>query len=68
MYYLSGKFTWGAKDFSHSAQNVTFHIEGEAGVPVLRAELDEDNTRSPNINLSEHIENVGGKFQYKAEC
>lgn len=52
--------------FSQSAQGAHFAIEGGASVPVLRAELRNENGEyfSRDVNLSERIENHNGRFVY----
>ncbi|KAK4464388.1 Cyanovirin-N [Cladorrhinum samala] len=62
----NGNFDWGGVNFSHSAQNISFSIEGADGVPVLRAELAdaEGNYHARDINLSECIGNNNGNFSY----
>ncbi|KAI9929086.1 hypothetical protein ASPWEDRAFT_103856 [Aspergillus wentii DTO 134E9] len=63
----NGHFQWGGKDFSQTARNVHFGIEGGASVPVLRAEL-----RTPNgdwvgadVNLDERVINNNGQFEFQ---
>jgi hypothetical protein len=34
-----GHFQWGGENFSHTAANTFFDIEGGASVPILRAGL-----------------------------
>lgn len=54
-------------DFSSSAENVTFSIEGGGQVPVLRADLKdvEGNYHHRDINLAERIENNDGRFEFR---
>lgn len=53
-------------NFSHSAEEITFSIEGDDAVPVLRANLatSEGNTSSADINLGERIQNIDGAFVF----
>lgn len=53
-------------NFSHSAENISFSIEGGAGVPVLRAYLKNlDGEAVPaDINLAERIGNNDGRFEF----
>lgn len=53
-------------DFSHSAENVTFSIEGGGAVPVLRTFLRSRDGEefSRDVNLAERIENHNGQFVY----
>lgn len=61
-----GKFEWGGENFSHSAENVSFSIEGGASVPVLRADLRtvDGQLVHGDINLAERIENQNGVFVF----
>ncbi|KAA8893582.1 Cyanovirin-N [Sphaerosporella brunnea] len=61
-----GHFEWGGVDFSTSAQNVRYSIEGGGAVPVLRAELQtaDQNWRPADVNLAERIENINGRFEF----
>ncbi|KAE9969333.1 hypothetical protein BLS_005414 [Venturia inaequalis] len=54
------------KGFSGSCQNCSFSVEGGAAVPVLRAELrDQDGNFQPrDINLAERIGNNNGQFVF----
>ncbi|KAK1758821.1 Cyanovirin-N [Echria macrotheca] len=63
----NGNFEWGGSDFSHSAEEVTFSIEGDESVPVLRARLRnmEGNAEWRDVNLSERITNQGGSFVFQ---
>ena len=53
-------------NFSETAGNVHFRIEGDGEVPVLRAELQNVDGRPvpADINLSERIENDNGNFVF----
>ncbi|KAK0705748.1 Cyanovirin-N [Apiosordaria backusii] len=59
-----GIFSWGGENFSHSAQGITFAMEGD-GVPILRAGLTNLNgdVNWHDVNLAERLTNAGGKFQ-----
>lgn len=61
-----GMIHWDGANFSHSAENVTFSIEGGGSVPVLRAFLRsiDGEEFSRDVNLSERIENHDGRFVY----
>ncbi|RDI76299.1 hypothetical protein Vi05172_g13718 [Venturia inaequalis] len=62
----NGNFSWGGQSFSGSCQNCSFSVEGGAAVPVLRAELrDQDGNFQPrDINLAERIGNNNGQFVF----
>ena len=62
----NGHFEWNGVNFSHTAENIRFSIEGGAGVPVLRADLKNlDGEANPaDINLAERIGNNEGKFEF----
>ncbi|KAK6956651.1 hypothetical protein Daesc_001930 [Daldinia eschscholtzii] len=62
----NGRFEWGGVNFSETAQNVSFSIEGGASVPVLRAELQnlDGEWVGADINLGERISNDNGRFQF----
>ncbi|TGZ82086.1 Cyanovirin-N [Ascodesmis nigricans] len=61
-----GNFEWGGENFSQSAENISFSIEGGGEVPVLRADLRdcEGNYHHRDINLSERVENIDGRFEF----
>lgn len=63
---LAGVFSWEGQNFSGSAQNISFNIEGE-NIPVLRAELNdgEGNWVARDINLGEKLENNNGQFSVR---
>lgn len=54
-------------NFSESAEDVHFSIEGDDEVPVLRATLQTEDGDSveADINLSEHVVNDNGQFVYQ---
>ncbi|RAL63032.1 hypothetical protein DID88_004117 [Monilinia fructigena] len=62
----NGMIHWDGENFSHSAENVTFSIEGGAQVPVLRSFLRsiDGEEFSRDVNLAERIENHDGQFVY----
>jgi hypothetical protein len=61
----AGHFQWDGVNFSESAEDVHFAIEGGGEVPVLRARLANVNGeyQDADVNLSERIINVDGQFQ-----
>jgi hypothetical protein len=63
---LKGSFRWNGVNFSESADDITFSIEGGDAVPVLRATLTnmEGNGVDANINLGERIQNIDGAFVF----
>jgi len=65
-----GSFEWGAQDFSGSAQEISFSLEGADNVPVLRAQLQDadGNWEWRDVNLAERIGNRGGCFNYGTFC
>ncbi|KAH7138491.1 Cyanovirin-N [Dendryphion nanum] len=62
----NGYFVWDGENFSESAQDVQFSIEGDGEVPVLRAVLSDadGNQETRDINLGERISNNNGNFEY----
>jgi hypothetical protein len=54
-------------NFSHSAEDINFTIEGDDSVPILRAGLFnmEGALEYRDINLSERIGNVDGNFEFR---
>lgn len=62
----TGRFEWGGVNFTESAENVTFSIEGGGAVPVLRANLRnaEGNSQGADVNLSERVENDNGNLVF----
>ncbi|KAL2196677.1 CVNH domain-containing protein [Corynascus similis CBS 632.67] len=62
----NGQFEWGGVNFSDSAEEVTFSLEGDDSVPVLRATLldVEGNRVMADINLAERISNENGEFVF----
>lgn len=53
-------------DFSDTAENVRFGIEGGASVPVLRARLKKLNGEwvDADVNLAERVKNEDGRFVF----
>jgi len=62
-----GVLQWEGVNFSESAEDVHFSIEGDDEVPVLRATLQTEDGDSveADINLSEHVVNDNGQFVYQ---
>jgi hypothetical protein len=54
-------------NFSESAEDISFELEGDDSVPILRAGLaDMDgNIVSRDINLAERIGNNDGNFDFR---
>ncbi|KAM0191952.1 hypothetical protein ACHAPI_008672 [Fusarium lateritium] len=68
-YYIGnndGAFYWGGEGFSGSASDVTFDLEGDDSVPVLRAYLNpvDGDPVEANVNLAECIGNDNGTLVY----
>ncbi|RMJ20230.1 hypothetical protein BHE90_004778 [Fusarium euwallaceae] len=61
-----GVLTWGGQNFSEYSEEISFDLEGDDGVPVLRATVNHEDGEqtSSDINLSEFISNNGGVFEY----
>ncbi|PLN78752.1 Cyanovirin-N [Aspergillus taichungensis] len=61
-----GRFVWDGENFSDSAENVHFAIEGGADVPVLRAQLPTSDGQlvDADLNLGERIDNRDGEFVF----
>ncbi|GKZ68075.1 hypothetical protein AnigIFM60653_006903 [Aspergillus niger] len=64
-----GRFLWGGNDFAGSAEDISFAIEGEDNVPVLRARLQnsEGEAFDADVNLGEHVTNNNGTLEYQEE-
>ncbi|KAM3438579.1 hypothetical protein MY4824_003118 [Beauveria thailandica] len=61
----NGRFEWGGAEFSQSAENISFTLEGDAQVPVLRARLrGSDETYDADVNLAERIANNNGSLSF----
>ncbi|KAK7417440.1 hypothetical protein QQX98_004560 [Neonectria punicea] len=68
-YYIgndNGSFQWG--DFADSAQDISFELEGDDNVPILRATLGnlDGEGVTCDLNLSECIGNDNGVLVYVA--
>ncbi|GIK02110.1 hypothetical protein Aspvir_006153 [Aspergillus viridinutans] len=63
----NGHFQWEGVNFSECAENVHFAIEGGGEVPVLRARLAnvDGEYQDADVNLSERIENIDGRFVFQ---
>ncbi|KAK1143416.1 hypothetical protein N8T08_006744 [Aspergillus melleus] len=63
----NGSFEWEGQNFSETAEDVEFHIEGDGDVPVLRAKLnnEEGEQVDADINLGERIVNDNGAFVFQ---
>ena len=63
----NGRFEWGGADFSKSAEEIHFAVEGAQSVPVLRALLKnlKGELVRADINLAERIENDNGHFRFQ---
>ncbi|RHZ65667.1 CVNH domain-containing protein [Aspergillus thermomutatus] len=63
----NGHFQWEGVNFSESAEDVHFAIEGGGEVPVLRARLanTEGEYQDADVNLSERVINVDGHFEFQ---
>ncbi|KEZ40111.1 hypothetical protein SAPIO_CDS9133 [Scedosporium apiospermum] len=63
----NGFFEWGGGGFSGSSENISFSIEGDDSVPVLRATLknaDGEDVHA-DVNLAERIHNNNGAFYFE---
>ncbi|KAF1967091.1 Cyanovirin-N [Bimuria novae-zelandiae CBS 107.79] len=62
----NGSFFWDGENFSDSAEDVHFTIEGEGEVPVLRATLHNADGEGVqcDLNLAERISNNDGSFVF----
>ncbi|GJN73958.1 hypothetical protein PLIIFM63780_008029 [Purpureocillium lilacinum] len=63
----NGRFEWGGENFSHSAEDIRFSMEGANGdIPVLRARLSDvdGNLHDADINLDERIGNEDGNLSF----
>ncbi|OAQ57667.2 transposase-like protein [Pochonia chlamydosporia 170] len=61
-----GVIHWDGRDFASSVKNITFSMEGDSQVPILRVVLrtiDGDELPS-DVNLAERIGNENGVFVY----
>ena len=66
-HHQKGSFEWGGENFSHSAEDITFAVEG-GGAPILRAGLRnlDGNLEYRDINLAERVGNNDGSFYFGA--
>ncbi|KAL5606511.1 uncharacterized protein BROUX77_003704 [Berkeleyomyces rouxiae] len=64
---VDGHFEWDGENFSGTAENIHFSIEGGGEVPVLRATLFncEGQPTDADVNLSERITNDNGHFKFE---
>ncbi|KXG49564.1 Cyanovirin-N [Penicillium griseofulvum] len=62
----NGRFHWDGGDFQSTAEDISFDLEGDDNVPILRATLnDVDGNGCPaDINLSERIGNDNGQLVF----
>ncbi|TLD30522.1 hypothetical protein PspLS_02440 [Pyricularia sp. CBS 133598] len=61
-----GRFEWGGSNFSESAEDISFNMEGDFQ-PILRARLRDSNgdVHDADINLAERIGNNDGSFHWR---
>ncbi|OJJ60396.1 hypothetical protein ASPSYDRAFT_42125 [Aspergillus sydowii CBS 593.65] len=61
-----GQFHWEGGGFSGSASDISFELEGDDSVPVLRATLanEEGEPVEANVNLAERLGNNNGSFNF----
>ncbi|KAL5362221.1 Cyanovirin-N [Aspergillus floccosus] len=61
-----GSFEWGGENFSLSAEDISFELEGDDNVPILRAKLanSEGEHHDADVNLAERIGNENGSFAF----
>lgn len=64
---LSGQFEWEGVNFADSAEDIEFELEGDDGVPILRAKLanSEGELSDADVNLAERIANANGEFHFE---
>lgn len=62
-----GSFEWEGENFAESAEDISFAIEGDGEVPVLRALLlnGDGEPVEDDINLSERVFNRNGEFVFE---
>ncbi|KAL2759968.1 hypothetical protein ACRALDRAFT_1073962 [Sodiomyces alcalophilus JCM 7366] len=62
----NGSFEWGGSGFADSAEDISFELEGDDSVPILRAALFnvEGEAIPSDINLAERIHNNDGAFAF----
>lgn len=63
---LAGSFEWGGQNFSDTAEEVSFELEGDDNLPILRAKLanSEGERLDADVNLAERIGNDNGTFSF----
>ncbi|CAI4213420.1 unnamed protein product [Parascedosporium putredinis] len=63
----NGAFQWGGGGFSGSSEDISFELEGDDQVPILRAALfNVDGEAIPaDLNLAERIHNNNGEFYFE---
>ncbi|KAE8163790.1 Cyanovirin-N [Aspergillus tamarii] len=63
----NGSFEWEGENFAESAEDISFAIEGDGEVPVLRALLlnGDGEPVEDDINLSERVFNRNGEFVFE---
>ncbi|KAK4034940.1 CVNH domain-containing protein [Parachaetomium inaequale] len=61
-----GYLGWGGENFSLSAEDINFSVEGDDLVPILRVSLrnSDGELENPDVNLSERISNNDGSFYF----
>ncbi|KAK3293788.1 CVNH domain-containing protein [Chaetomium fimeti] len=62
-----GSFEWGGVNFAESSDGISFELEGDDAVPILRATLAnmEGESIDADLNLGERIHNVDGHFEFQ---
>ncbi|KAJ2975660.1 hypothetical protein NQ176_g5399 [Zarea fungicola] len=62
----NARFQWGSANFSQSAKDISFSLEGGANVPILRANLGgaPDEYSPADVNLAERIRNDNGALVF----
>ena len=65
-YILKGLIFTHVADFSETAENISFSIEGGADVPVLRARLQKLDGEyvDADVNLAERVSNDNGRLSF----
>jgi hypothetical protein len=64
--HLAGSFEWGGCEFKESASDIHLHREGDEGLPILRAKLNnvDGEEVEADINLTERISNDNGNLVF----
>ncbi|CAI7599238.1 unnamed protein product [Penicillium glandicola] len=62
----NGHFSWGGKNFSHDAQNISLVSQGPDKTPILHSNLRDSsgNFVPTEIDLATHIANIDGHLVY----